>query len=102
MKTEMRDAAGALERLLERDHLTAGMCVRVHGENLTVGRPEPTGAGEVPKPDDRVRLTRLSKSTWGLSVKRHTGRWERTPFSGTLKQMVGTMHSFMQHLVGPS
>jgi hypothetical protein len=32
-------------------------------------------------------------------VKRHTGRWERTPFSGTLKEMVHVMHAFMQHLV---
>ena len=49
----------------------------------------------------RVRLTRLSASTYGLSVRRHTGRWERTPFSGNMKEMVDTILGCMQHLVAP-
>jgi hypothetical protein len=51
--------------------------------------------------DDRVRLTRLSASAYGLSVKRHTGRWERTPFSGSMEEMVDIMLGCMQHLVAP-
>jgi hypothetical protein len=46
-----------------------------------------------------VRLTRLSDSRYGLSVKRHTRRWERTPFAGTLREMLQVMYTFMQHLV---
>ncbi|MCJ7545000.1 MAG: hypothetical protein MUP47_10665, partial [Phycisphaerae bacterium] len=51
--------------------------------------------------DDRVRLTQLSAAAYGLSVKRHTGRWERTPFAGTLDEMVDIILGCMQHLVAP-
>jgi hypothetical protein len=34
-------------------------------------------------------------------VKRHTGRWERTPFMGTIEEMVDALRTFMQHLVAP-
>lgn len=95
----MRSAVSALERLLESDRLTAGMCVRAHGDNLIVGRPDTSSPDKAPQTDDRVRLTRSGRTTWGLSVKRHTGRWERTPFSGRLEEMVDVMHTFMQHLV---
>ena len=49
--------------------------------------------------DDRVRLTRMSTATYGLSVKRHIGRWERTPFTGTMEELVDTIMGCMQHLV---
>jgi hypothetical protein len=97
----MEMARAELERLLERHALTLGMYVRVHGENLIVGRTEPPDTDPSPH-GDRVRLTWLNASTYGLSVKRHTGRWERTPFSGGMKQMVETMLTYMQHLVAPS
>ena len=99
MKPAMRAARSSLLDLLEASEVTAGMYVRVHGDNLIVGRDEPIGSGDECKPDDRVRLTRLNASTYGLSVKRHTGRWERTPFSGTMTDVVDTLHGFMQHLV---
>jgi len=34
-------------------------------------------------------------------VKRHTGRWQRTPFTGKLDEIVDAMQAFMQHLVAP-
>ena len=75
--------------------------MRVHGDHLIVGRQEPLGpAGELDD-TDRVRFTRLSSRTYGLRVLRHTGRWERTPFTGTLADMVETVHARMQHLVTP-
>ena len=94
----MRIAASTLERLLEADRLTVGMCVRAHGENLIVGRQD-VRADKGTETDDRVRFTRLSPSAWGISVKRHTGRWERTPFSGSIAEMVDVMRTYMQHLV---
>jgi len=78
-----------------------GLYVRVHGENLTLGRRGPWGPDGDVVEDDRVRLTRLGGSSWGLSVRRHTGRWERTPFCGTLREMVDTILGCMQHLVAP-
>jgi hypothetical protein len=98
---EMRTAESKLRGLLRAHEQTAGLYVRVHGDHLILGRREPFGpAGEVEN-DDRVRLTRLSASTYGLSVKRHTGRWERTPFAGSMEEMVDTILGCMQHLVAP-
>ena len=101
MKTTMRLARSQLTALLEAHKLTAGMYVRVHGDNLIMGRREPFGPDGSLEDDDRVRLTRLTASLFGLSVKRHTGRWERTPFSGNMDEMVEAMRAFMQHLIAP-
>lgn len=101
MNFEMAAAEEALSRLLRNDKITRGLYIRIYGQHLILGRQEPWGPhGELEK-DDRVRLTRLNSSTYGLSVRRHTGRWEKTPFSGTLEEMVGVILSLMQHLVAP-
>lgn len=101
MKTHMQLAQSKLTRLLDAHERTADLYVRVHGDHLIVGRREPLGPDGEMENDDRVRLTRLSASTYGLSVKRHTGRWERTPFSGSMEEMVDTILDCMQHLVAP-
>jgi hypothetical protein len=101
MKAGMDMARSELTKLLEAHELTAGMYVRAHGEHLILGRREPLGPDAEPEEDDRVRLTRLSRSTYGLSVKRHTGRWEKTPFSGTMRELVDVILTLMQHLVAP-
>jgi len=100
MKAEMRQAQASLEEHLQRRKPTRGMVVRVHGDHLIVGRPVASDDG-LGGPDDRIRLTRLGAASWGLSVKRHTGRWERTPFSGRMPDMVEVVWDFMQHLVAP-
>jgi len=97
----MRAAESKLRRLLDAHERTAGLYVRVHGDHLILGRCEPIGPSDEMENDDRVRLTRLSASAYGLSVKRHTGRWERTPFSGSMEEMVDTILGCMQHLVAP-
>ncbi len=101
MKTEMRVAESKLRGLLDAHEPTADLYVRVHGDHLILGRSEPIGSSDEVENDDRVRLTRLSDSAYGLSVKRHTGRWERTPFSGSMEEMVDTILGCMQHLVAP-
>lgn len=101
MKPGMAIRQSQLEELLESNQLTAGMYVRVHGDNLILGRREALGpAGEMEEVD-RVKLTRLSTSIYGLSVKRHTGRWEKTPFRGLMKEMLDVIWTLMQHLVAP-
>ncbi len=42
-----------------------------------------------------------SNNQWGLSVRRHTGRWEKTPFTGTLEELSDVIWSLMQHIVAP-
>jgi len=101
MQTKMRIAEVTVKGLLEAHPPTAGMYVRAHGDHLILGRQEPVGPNGQPENDDRVRLTQLTASTYGLSVKRHTGRWERTPFAGTLEEMVDVILGCMQHLVAP-
>ena len=101
MRTDMRIAESKLTDLLAAHERTAGLYVRIHGDHLILGRREPIGPDGDMENDDRVRLTRLSASMYGLSVRRHTGRWEPTPFSGTLEQMVDTILGCMQHLVAP-
>jgi hypothetical protein len=98
MNDRMRLAVASLTELLESHQTTAGTYVRVHGDHLIIGRQESDPDGNAYR-DDRVRLTNLGASIWGLSVKRHTGRWERTPFHGPMNEMVETIQTFMQHLV---
>lgn len=100
MKPGMDRAKREVEALLELEDTTAGMTVRIYGDHLLLARQEEADSGEMVS-DDRVRLTRLSSSKWGLSVKRHTGRWQRTPFSGSIREVMDAVWAFMQHLVAP-
>lgn len=99
MNPTMQIAQSQLIQLLEADNRTKGTYVHIHGDHLIVGRQEPFAPDGSLVDDDRLRLTRLNASSYGLSVKRHTGRWERTPFSGSLEEMVETIQTFMQHLI---
>ena len=101
MQENMQAAQSKLTGLLKAHEPTAGLYVRVHGDNLILGRREPIGPNGELENSDRVRLTLLDAATYGLSVKRHTGRWERTPFAGTMEEMVDTITGCMQHLVAP-
>lgn len=101
MKPEMAAAQASLAALLAQHDETRDLDLRVHGSNLILSRTEIYRVGEEPVRDDRTRLTRLSRGQYGLSVKRHTGRWERTPFTGTLDEIVDIMRSLMPHVLPP-
>ena len=90
-----------LEQLLSGNPLTEGMHVRTRGDHLIIGREEPCGPDGEMEADDRVRLTARNASSWGLSVRRHTGRWEQTPFTGTLEELSEVIGTLMQHIVTP-
>jgi hypothetical protein len=99
MYQQMRVAQTKLVKLLQADPVTAGMYVRVHGDHLIAGRNERLDADTTAENDDRVRFTRLGTNHYGVSVKRHTGRWQKTPFYGTLEETVEVVCSVTQHLV---
>jgi hypothetical protein len=99
MNQQMRAAQAKLVKLLQADRVTAGMYVRVHGDHLIAGRSESWDTDATPENNDRVRFTSLGANHYGVSVKRHTGRWQKTPFYGTLEQTVEAVCSVMQHLV---
>ena len=102
MKKVRREAIRArLEELLSSHPLTEGMYVRAWGDHLIMGRQEPFGPDGEMEADDRLRMTALNRSSFGLSVRRHTGRWEKTPFTGTLDELVDVIRSLMQHIVAP-
>jgi hypothetical protein len=67
MKAEMKTVHQQLAKLLEQSELTSGMYIRVHGENLIMGRTEENAPASPPLHDDRARLTRLSSTRYGLS-----------------------------------
>jgi hypothetical protein len=95
----MEVAQAELVRLLNANSITEGMYVRVHGDHLIAGREEALDPDGETVREDRIRLTRLATTRYGLSVRRHTGRWERTPFSGPMDELVEVVLSMMQHLV---
>lgn len=37
---------------------------------------------------NRVRFTRLSVNKYQLSMANHRGRWEKTPYTGTIPELV--------------
>ncbi len=37
---------------------------------------------------NRIRFTRLSVNKYQLSMANHKGRWEKTPFTGTIPELV--------------
>lgn len=100
-KTQREAKRARLEALLSSQPLTEGMYVRARGDDLILGRNESFGAGGELVADDRLKLTALNRSTFGLSVRRHTGRWEKTPFTGTLDELTEIIWSMMQHIVAP-
>ena len=90
-----------LRELLDAHPITNGMTLRVSGRHFILGRKDPCPDGPFPdlKPDDRIRLTHMSGACYGLSVRRHTGRWEKTPFAGTMAHLVEVVCGTMPHLV---
>ena len=93
-------AAQKLRPLLDAKPITRGMTVRVDRGHVYLGRQEPPGPFSDDEPDDRLRLSPIgSGAKFGLSVKRHTGKWEKTPFKGTPSELVDLVCAHMQHLV---
>ena len=98
MNRAIKSARDELAQLLEGSPVTAGLHVHVRGRDITLAR-EPARPDGSTERDDRVRLTHLGDSLFGLSVLRHTGRWQKTPFSGSVAELFEVICGPMQHLV---
>jgi hypothetical protein len=94
----MERAQGRLAEILGKSKVTAGLLVRVRGKQLTLVREETGPGGEI-EDDPRVRLTHLGGERFGVSVMRHTGKWERTPFAGSVDEVMEIIIETMQHIV---
>ena len=77
------DDVEILEALLSRRPDLAHLYAKKRGSSLTIASGEP--------PHNHARVTALGRNVWGLSLPRHTGRWERTPFVGTLEEVIDTL-----------
>ena len=91
----LEDAAGQLERKLHSRPDLKHLRVRRRGKTLTLYSDTPYGL------DDHVRLTSLGASSWGLSLPRHTGRWDRTPFVGTMDDVLATLTDMLGWHLAP-
>ena len=86
MALEPEDAE-ELEELLARHQQLSHLRVKKRGDSLTIS------SGDASDSHPHARLTHLGRGHWGLSLPRHTGRWERTPFMGTMDEVVATLIS---------
>ena len=75
----------ALEESLARYQDLEHLKVKRRGESLTIF------SGASPNQQRHARLTHLGGGQWGLSFPHHTGRWEKTPFTGTMDDVVETL-----------
>ena len=86
MAVDMERERLALTALLakrERTHLH----VSKRGKALTIA------SGPQDDPDPEARLTFLAPGAWRLDLRSHTGRWEQTPFTGSLTDLVDAAES---------
>jgi len=93
MSLSPRDAV-SLVSLLEARGLTH-LAVKKRGDSLTI-YSESDGIA-----DKRAKLTALGLGNWGLSLPRHTGRWEKTPFIGTMEELVALLFENFQWFLAP-
>lgn len=59
--------------------------VRIHGKNLVIYSEDNDGKY------NRARLTRHNAYTYQIGMADHRGKWERTPFVGTLSEMIDVL-----------
>jgi len=79
--------AERLEELLARHEALDHLRVKKWGSSLIIF------SGEGRDQQKHARLTELGRDVWGLSLPRHTGSWERTPFVGSMEELVGALTS---------
>ena len=79
----VEELENSLARYQGLDHLK----VKKRGNSLTIF------SAQTKDQHLHARLTHLGGGHWGLSLPRHTGRWEKTPFTGTMDDLVETLVS---------
>jgi len=90
-----RDAIEHLEQILRSRGELKHLEVEERGKSLTlVSRIE---SERVP----HAKFTLIEDRTWGLSLPRHTGRWERTPFIGRIEELTDTLLNELSFHLAP-
>lgn len=81
MPIDMNAEAEALRHLLAERGLTHLRVIR-RGKALTMVSG--------PEDEPEFRLTHLGRDQWRLDLRHHTGRWDQTPFTGTVADLMDT------------
>lgn len=76
--------SAAKERLKENLHEQGftHLNVRTHGAHLVIYSEEDEDK------INRARLTRINAQTYELSMSSHRGKWETTPFTGSMAEIL--------------
>lgn len=82
---DIEDARDELAEQVAKRPSFAHLRVRKYGSSLILHSG--TGSDE----QKHARLTHQSGQTWGLSFAHHSGRWERTPFTGSPSELLDTL-----------
>ena len=82
---DIETAKTGLERRCANAEGLAHLRVKKYGKSLMLLSGPESG------PQKHARFTHISGNDWGLSFPRHTGKWEKTPFTGTLGELLDTL-----------
>jgi hypothetical protein len=80
----LQTARATAEQILH-DRGLQHLSVRVYGKQLTIYSGTPAD------PDNRARLTQLRPSHYRLDMAGRGGRWEPTPYHGTLRELLAQL-----------
>jgi hypothetical protein len=81
MNLEPEDAEELEEQLHKYDGLKH-LRVKKWGESMVIW------SGGTADPQKHAKLAHLGRDIWNLSFPKHTGRWEKTPFTGRSQELV--------------
>lgn len=88
-----------LERLLKISKSeNRSLQVRIERSQLVLYREEQFPGHET-EWVKAIRLTPLGDGTYGISVYSMSNRWEQTPFTGGLSELVGIMTTALAHFL---
>lgn len=88
-------AVSHLERLLAAHEGLGHLAVKRRGRTLTLTSEDAYG------PTRHAKLDWLGAQLWGLSLPTHAGRWEKTPFTGTLDELLQTLTQMLPFHLAP-
>jgi len=91
----MEFAQEELEELIASYKGLGHIHIKRRGKSLTLCSDSPHG------PDVHAKLTARGRDIWSLSLPRHTGRWEKTPFIGPMPQVVSTLTDMLGFHLAP-
>ena len=91
----IEDGMRALERRVHADAALGHLRLRRRGSTITLY------SEMAEEPVDHARLTFVSHDVWGLSLPRYNGRWEKTPFAGSLDDAFDTLPGLLGWHLAP-